>query len=125
MAGRPRLPDAVHKASGAALKNPQRFKDRKPPKVQPLGDPPEWMGEAERQSWADFAAELPWLGQSDRTVLTSACRLRARLEDGTLPDSLFAELRQTLNAMGATPSARSKVTAPEPEDDDPAAEFFN
>lgn len=127
MAGRPRLPEAMAKATGAAAKNPQRFRDRKEPKVAKLGPPPEHLSAEEVEAWHLFADEIPWLGSSDRAILIAAARLRARLIADTLPLSAFGELRQVLNALGATPAARTKVSAPsgEKEDDDPAGDYLN
>lgn len=126
MAGRPRVPTAVAKATGAAAKNPKRFKDRAAPKVAPIGQAPSYFDEDEREAWNFFATELPWLGASDRTILEMAARIRARMKEGMISMAAMTELRQILNALGATPAARSKVAgAPnEDEDEDPAAEFI-
>lgn len=127
MAGRPRLPEAVAKASGAAIKNPSRMEYRKAPKVEKLGPPPRHLTPDEQQAWHDFADEIPWLGKSDRTVLEGAARLRAKMTVGEFSVGLMTELRQVLNAMGATPAARSKVSAPGGDDEkgDPLDEFLN
>lgn len=119
------MPLDAAKTSGAAVKNPQRFRDRKEPKVAKLGAVPRFLNEAEAEAWNMFAEELPWLGASDRTVLTQASKLRARLIAGDLPLSMYSELRHLLSALGATPAARSKVRGPEEDDDDDeSARFF-
>jgi len=126
MAGRPRLPDAVAKATGAAVKDPQRFRDRKPPKAAPLGQPPKHLDEAQAEAWHMFAEEIPWLGAADRTILAAASILRAKMIAGDLSIGGITELRQILNALGATPAARSKVSAPQDHDDeDPSDAYFN
>lgn len=124
MSGRPRLPESVAKATGAAAKNPQRFRGRKAPKVGPLGDPPEHLTEDEAAAWFTLADEIPWLGSADRLLVETAARL-AVLMRTEFKAAYATELRQILSAMGATPAARSKVTAPDEEDNDPAAAYFN
>jgi hypothetical protein len=126
MAGRPRLPDAVAKATGAAAKNPQRFTDRKPPKVGKLGPPPSRLTSEEQDAWSTLALEIPWLGASDRQVVSVACRLIARFNANELSIGGMTELRQIMTQLGATPAARSKIAAPKDDDDeDPADAYFN
>lgn len=122
---RPRTPAAVAAATGAAAKNPQRFRDRKEPKSSPLGKPPCSFTDDQREAWEMFADEMPWLGKSDRMVVEVASRLRAAMQEPDFPMAGYAQLRMCLSAMGGTPADRSKVAAPEEEDDDPAAAFFN
>jgi hypothetical protein len=121
---RPRMPLDQARAKGAHLKDPQRFRDRKAPKVGPLGDPPERLTEDEAEAWLTLAEEIPWLGSADRLLVETAARL-AVLMRTEFKAAYATELRQMLSAMGATPAARSKVTAPDEEDDDPAAAYFN
>lgn len=127
MGGRPRSPLAAAKATGADAKNPQRYRERTEPKVAPIGAAPRHLPPEVKAQWDCLVSEIPWLGASDRTILESAARLRALQVAGELPASLYGELRQTLNALGATPAARSKVAAPKDDDGqpDPAAEFLN
>lgn len=125
---KPRLPAAVAKATGAAVKNPQRFRGRKAPKVQPLGPAPKEFTAAQRAAWNAFAEEMPWLGKSDRMVVETASRLRARMQtEPDFPIGGYAQLRMCLSAMGGTPTDRTKVSAPDDDEDDedPAAEFVN
>ena len=124
---RPRTPRAVADATGAADKNPQRFRARSEPKVASLGDYPEWMlCKYERSAWEGFKREMPWLAESDRSVVEIAARLRGRLiKDPDMGVNALAQLRLCLQAMGGTPSDRSKVGAPDEESDDPADQFFN
>jgi phage terminase small subunit len=126
MGGRPRNPLAAAKATGADVKNPQRYRGRKEPKVDAIGPAPRHLPPEVKAEWDGLVSEIPWLAKSDRTIVESAARLRALQVAGELPASLYAELRQTLNALGATPAARSKVAAPDDDPtDDPAAEFLN
>ena len=126
MAGRPRVPEAVARVTGAAAKNPKRHRGRANPKVNALGAPPGHLTEAEAEAWAWFASEMPWLGAPDRTIVEMAARLRAEMATGEASLKAMTELRQVLNALGATPAARSKVMAPPDEDpEDPTDVFFN
>lgn len=126
MAGRPRLPDAVAKATGATAKNPQRFTGRGEPKVSGLGSPPQRLSPEEQCAWRTLAEEIPWLGSSDRQVVAVACRLIARFDANDLSIGGMTELRQIMTQLGATPAARSKVAAPKDDDDeDPADAYFN
>lgn len=73
-----------------------------------------------------FASEMPWLARSDRTLVEVASKLRARMmTDPEMGVNALAQLRLCLSAMGGTPADRSKVSAPDDEDEDPAAEFLN
>jgi len=120
------VPEAVARVTGAAARNPKRYRDRARPKVGPLGAPPAHLAEEEAEAWRLFAAEMPWLGASDRTIAEVAARLRARLVAGQATLGAMTELRLVLGAMGATPAARSKVMAPPGDDDPDAADvYFN
>ena len=118
-----KLPATVARITGAATKNPARYRG-KAPKVGPLGDPPERLTEAERGHWLALAADLPWLGSSDRMLLELAATISARLSGGGFTVGLMTELRLCLGAMGATPTTRGKLAAPTEGDDDPAAAYF-
>src|SRR5690606_28779942 len=72
---------AKAEASGAALKNPGRFKNRKAPKnTRPVGKPYAGMDEAEVRYWHELVAELPWLHSGHRVLLRVACRLAAAMD---------------------------------------------
>lgn len=123
---RPRTPKPVAEASGAAAKNPQRFRERSEPKVSALGDPPDFFNETECAAWLGFKKEMPWLAESDRAIVEIAARLRGRLiSDPEMGVNALAQLRLCLSSMGGTPADRSKVSAPDEDDDDPADQFFN
>src|SRR5688572_20100477 len=82
---KPRLPQAKAEASGAVLKNPARFRDRKAPsRTRPLGEPYAGMSEVERRYWLELAGDMPWLHSVHRVLLRTACHFAARLdtEDG-------------------------------------------
>ena len=73
---RRKLPSSVARVTGAAEKNPARYRTASKTRVvRDVGDPPEWLTEAEIAAWHEFSEELPWLTESDRTILSLACRL--------------------------------------------------
>lgn len=107
--------------------DPQRYRDRKEPKVADIGDPPGHLSGEVCAAWMWFVREIPWLKSSDRTILEIAAHLRAKLTAGEATVGMMTELRQVMVQLGATPSARTRVSVSDDEqdNDDPAAEFFN
>jgi len=123
---RPRLPEKLAAVTGADKRSPGRFKGRSAPKVAPLGAPPKGFDAAQKRAWEAFADEMPWLAKSDRMVVEVASRLRAAMQtEPQFPMGGYAQLRMCLSSMGGTPADRTKVAAPDDEDEDPAAAFFN
>ena len=124
---KPRTPVAKAAATGAAVKNPQRHKDRSEPKgVVKLGAPSAWLDEWGARAFELFKAELPWLQESDRVIVELASSLRGRLMDpaGVIGLQAAQELRRCLAQLGATPADRSKVTLPDEGKEDPEDAFF-
>jgi hypothetical protein len=122
----PKTPLAKALVSGAAAKNPQRYRiagrDWWP---GPVGDPDARMTDAQKDAWRDFTGELPWLNRSHRAVLRLACTLRARIETADEPGvNLLSAYSSVLSKLGATPGDEGKVRQPEVDDDDPAERFF-
>lgn len=123
---RPRLPQAIAEATGSAKKDPGRFAKRKDPKTVPLGNSPAWADKDQKAAWECFRAELPWLMESDRSLVEMASKLRARLwTDPDMGISALNQLRMCAAQMGATPADRTKVMVPDESDEDPADRFFN
>src|SRR3954452_2736625 len=108
----PRKPLASLKAKGSHLLNPGRYSDRKEPKTVPLGEPSPHLKGMQRAAWFAFAAELPWLAESDRAILEVACQVRGKLMAGEqdMPANHLNLLKQCLQNMGATPADRSRVS---------------
>lgn len=123
---RPRTPAALAKVTGADALHPGRHAARKDPATAPLGAAPKRLSEIEREAWASFADEMPWLRRSDRTLVEVAAKLRARLmTDPDMGVNALAQLRMCLSSMGGTPADRTKVGAPDDEGEDPADAFLN
>lgn len=123
---RPRLPQAKAEVSGAALKNPGTFKDRKAPKgTRALGLPYARMTPGQVEAWQEFRDELPWLNSAHRALLQLACVLRDRLNnDPEMGVNALSAYSSILSKLAATPVDETKVGMPDGEDEDPADQFF-
>jgi hypothetical protein len=123
---RPRLPAAKADVSGAALKDPQRHRDRKAPKgTRPLGEPYVRMTEAQQAQWHEFARGLPWLNSSHRVLLRMACVLAARMDEDDLGVNAMQALSSILSKLAATPVDETKVAHGDDGDEDPTDRYFN
>jgi hypothetical protein len=120
----PRTPLAKAEATGRTTVNPGRFKNRKEPKSKPLGKASPHLDELERKVWEAFKREVPWLTEADRTVVESACILRAKLWAGSKADTTIGKLLSLLGQIGATPASRSKVHVQDEGEADAADEFL-
>lgn len=114
----PRLPVAKAAATGAAIKNPQRHRDRKAPKgVRPLGDPSPFLSAGAVTAWEGFRRELPWLMESHRALVEVASTVRGRLIDGQeVGISALSMLQACLSKLGATPADESRISTPDDGD---------
>lgn len=78
---KPRTPTKKAKVSGATLKDPARFKDRKDPaNPSPIGAPYKGMTPAQVKVWKECAGNMPWLNASHRLLLRQVSMLAARME---------------------------------------------
>lgn len=128
--GRPRTPTAKAKLTGAAAKDPQRYRDRKEPDGGgPLGDAPEFLNELQKQAWYDYRLRWPWVTQADAPQLAALCKLRVKIEygdDGDWGAATINAYRLLTSEFGGTPVSRSKIFQPkEEEKKDPFADFAN
>jgi len=123
---RPRLPAAKAEASGAALVNAGRFKDRKTPKkTRAVGKPYAGMTPAQVSVWEESVENMPWLHAGHRLLLRQVCILAARMEtDPEMGVSALQALGAALSKLGATPTDETKVNHGGEGDEDPADEFF-
>lgn len=122
---RQRTPGAKAEVTGAAAKNPARFKGRKTPKgARPLGEPYATMTPEQKAAWAEIQYEMPWLTSSDRIMVRLACSWVARMEIDDLGVAASSALASILSKLGATPVDVSKVQHAGESEEDPADEFF-
>lgn len=118
-----RLPVVKAEVTGAAAKNPQRHRDRKEAKTPSLGAPSKFLDVNGQAAWESFKRELPWLAESDRSLVEIAAHVRGRLLGGEdVGVTALSMLQSILSKMGASPADRSKVSTP--DDDQPKDEFF-
>lgn len=117
---RPRLSLAAARISGAAAKNPQRYRRRTGLSTgEPIGDPPPWMNKSQRAAWRDLAARLPWLERTHRAHLAVTCSIYGRVMAGQdVGVQALNLLRLCLGQLCATPTSAGNVPAPEVDDDD-------
>ena len=123
---KPRTPTKKAKVSGATLKDPARFKDRKEPaNPNPIGAPYKGMTPAQLKVWKECAENMPWLNASHRLLLRQVSILAARMEtDAEVGVSAMHALSAMLSKLGATPTDESKVDHPDGAED-PDDKFFH
>ena len=125
---RPRTALAKAKLTGQFDRNRSRYRGRREMNSPALGPPPAHLTEREKLVWKTFHRELPWLRQADRAGLEFAVALRSRSwDDKATGVKAMSLLRQLLCEMGATPASRSKVYAPDDDNDpnDPTEKYLN
>lgn len=121
----PRLPVAKAEVSGAGIKNPQRFKDRKTPKgAKPLGKPYARMTAEQKEAWEEFREELPWLNSFHRGLVRAACILRVRMDDPDVGVNQIQTYSAMLSKLAATPVDETKIGFTD-EAEDPDEQFFS
>lgn len=121
---RSRTPKAKAEITGTANRNPARFAGRNDPSSSPLGEPSTHLEGHAREAWLSFVAELPWLVESDRSLLEIAAELRGKLRaDPVAGVNLLQTYSAVLSKLGATPADRSRITMP--NDEDERDEFFD
>jgi hypothetical protein len=122
---RPRLPQDKAEVSGATAVNPERFKDRKtPPNKRALGEPYAKMTDAQKEAWAEYKSEMPWLHSAHRPLLRLACIWTAKMDDADFGVSATQALSSILSKLGATPVDETKVSHDGDGEEDPADKFF-
>lgn len=127
-AGRPPLPMAMAIANGAINNHPERFAGR----VEtddvldnvPLGmvSPSIMVDPMLAGIWSSFQRELPWLRESDRTVIEIACHCRAALylavaEGRQAEEKTLNLLLRIMSSLGGTPTTVHKILPPKSKDD--------
>jgi hypothetical protein len=114
----PRLPATKASATGAALKNPQRHRDRKAPKNVRLGPPSDHLKDGAISAWEGFKRELPWLSEGHRALVEVASNLRGRMIDGEeVGVTALSLLQVCLSKLGATPTDETKISFGDDGDD--------
>lgn len=123
---RQKTPIEKARATGAILRNPARYKNEtQNPGKNPIGAPPNWLTEAQRDAWLELASDLPWLQRAHVGIVGIAATLLAKLRSNTASMSEMNLLRLCLGQLGATPVDAHRVAHPqEMDEDDPAEAYF-
>lgn len=123
---RARTPLAKAKATGQVCKHPERFKDRKQPKVDGLGEPSTYMQGYEIVAFNAFKKEWPWLKQSDRALIEILCKVRAKILAGDdVGVQALSGYCSNLAKCGGNPSDIQKVVVADEESEDATEAYFN
>ncbi len=106
---------------GTAKKDPKRYADRKnaPVPTDPLGDPPAYFNDGEREAWATIARTAPdrVLFRRDEIIVAMAARLWASIiarPQHKVRAAEVARMESMLSRLGMTPSDASRVAATQP-----------
>ncbi len=123
-----RIPLNVAQITGAAAKNPKRFKNRgeTPKDDRKIGRCPQGLNPEERKAWGEIVQGDPGvLALADRGSVELAARLMAEVRvNPEIPASKIALLANILNKLGRTPQGRNNLELPkEPEKENPFARF--
>ena len=113
---RPRLPTELLQLHGAFEKNPSRRRPIGPKSELPIGEPPDYFADDERQCWAEVEAiaAAGVLTAADRFVVELLARLVAKLRRSWLSGAEMSALTWCCSRLGMTPSDRSRVTGGPP-----------
>jgi phage terminase small subunit len=127
----PKTPLAKARLTGAAAKDPQRYRDRSEPKTsgEPIGDPPKSLIGASKDVWLELVSNLEWLQREDRTAVEVACvavgQMRAITRAGEqVPASMLSAANTAIGKLGASPTDRQKVAVAPDETEDDAFSVF-
>jgi phage terminase small subunit len=103
--------------TGAIDAKPGRYAGRRsePKPTQPLGNVPAHLTEAQKDIWREVANLCPpdVLFGSDRIVLELISRLIEKLRTGTIKGNEQYLLLSSLQQLGMTPLARSRIAVPQ------------
>jgi hypothetical protein len=110
-----RTPTKILTFTGSFAKNPARARARlnEPPPNGTLGAPPSDLSEEAVAMWNQIAAEAPpgVLCRAHRKIVWATALIGARIHEGEVTPQAVAQFRLCLTELGMTPSAASKVSA--------------
>lgn len=115
---RPRTPTALLDARGAFRNHPDRKRDGEPEQKDPIGAPPSYLTEAQRERWneiLDQCAPGVLTKCENGTVAMAAIEWSAYLENpAEYQTSRLGLLHKMLGQFGLTPSERAKLSIGKP-----------
>ncbi len=102
--------------TGAFDAKPGRYGNRlaEPKPAEQLGNPPRYFTKEQRAIWKEIAGQVApdVLFSSDRITLELICRLVEKLRAGTIRAMEQNLLLASLQQLGMTPLARSRIAVP-------------
>lgn len=114
MPGPARTPTNILKLRGSDKKHPERIKAREnePVNTQPIGDPPDWLSDPEKEAWQIIVDECidGVLGKADRIAVACASQLLAVSVAGLAAHQEKVLLHRYLGQFGMLPGDRSKIS---------------
>lgn len=128
--GRPQIPLHLAEATGALLRNPERFVGRVENQTTldelKLGMPSSFIANDVQLAcmWSSFAREWPWLRESDRPMVELACIYRARViaaaierADVILSSADMNSYIRIIQTCGGSPTTVGKLLMPKKDDE--------
>jgi hypothetical protein len=124
---RPRKPTATLEQTGAFIKHPERKRDREgePMPTEPLGDPPDRLGQEEKAIWYELSDQWPWAKKSDRVSMELIANLLATFRNKRYSVGELAQLTSQIGRMGGTPSDRTRIKVSNDQTQDPLESFLS
>jgi phage terminase small subunit len=122
----PKLPTQLKLLKGTL--RPCRMNPNEPLPDGELGEPPDYLERDEKKVWRELQHYVVpgQLTIQDRHTAEVHCILMAKMRRReTMLSSDRAAMNFTLNALGLTPVARSRVSVPKQKADDDIAQFLS
>jgi phage terminase small subunit len=116
---RNKIPTAILDARGAFITHPESKRPHEPKSDRPLGKPPKWMSDEEKEVWQELSDQaLPGvIKESDRNLFALLVRLTAKMQSNeALRVGEMAVLISLGSRFAMTPADRCKVTVEQPKE---------
>ena len=114
---------------GATKKHPDRYRGEPVKNSQPIGNPPDGMGEAAQAVWFELSATaLPGvLTGSDRLLFTVLCNLVSEYQQSPVDFAVgkYTHLIGLAGRFGLSPADRQKFVTAKPEQKNPFEDLLN
>jgi hypothetical protein len=125
---RPPKPTAMHEASGAYKKNPNRKRNGEAKPRMGIGQAPVSRATDFSDVWDEIVSAVPpgVLGNTDRLHLEITCNLvcEYRRNPEEFPGYKMSEMNKMLGKLGMNPIDRIRITVPEQEEKSKEDEYF-
>jgi phage terminase small subunit len=117
------------KLTGAAAKNPARYRKDYVDPTGPLGDAPAHLSAGAKTVWFEISTYMPahLLMAADRLSLEGTCELMAEFREDprAFQSARFSVLMTALGKLGGNPLDRLRLATPKPKEEkaDPFSDF--